>query len=70
MYGDQSGEFLGALWEMCKWQMSSFRIDLYIKEDLRYQNYWFAADIMVAMLVKKKTKAFPPPSPGSLQILY
>ena len=27
MYGDQAGEFLGALWEMCKWQMSSFRID-------------------------------------------
>ena len=36
MYGDQAGEFLGALWEMCKWQMSSFRIDQYIKEDLRY----------------------------------
>ena len=26
----------GALWEMFKWQMSSFGIDWYIKEDLRY----------------------------------
>ena len=24
--------------------MGSFGIDWYIKEDLRYSNYWFAAD--------------------------
>ena len=26
----------GVLWEMFKWQMSNFRIDWYIKEDLQY----------------------------------
>ena len=42
--------------------MGNFRIDWYIIEaDLRYQNYWFAADIMTDTLIKRtKALIFPP----------
>ena len=50
------------------WKMTvgSFGIDWYIREDLRYSNYWFAADITtVKLTVNNSLRASSPGRSGS-----